>query len=96
MDDKKRKKIIIGCVIAMIAVMILNSLVYSQLVSTQTQQTEVSYNTFLDDLNAKNVDKVQVEQDVIYYTRRSEGTEIPACLSGSLLPVPSIIITPSP
>ena len=74
MDDKKRKKIIIGCVIAMIAVMILNSLVYSQLFSTQTQQTEVSYNTFLDDLNAKNVDKVQVEQDVIYYTRRSEGT----------------------
>ena len=40
MDDKKRKKIIIGCVIAMIAVMILNSLVYSQLFSTQTQQTE--------------------------------------------------------
>ena len=66
MDDKKRKKIIIGCVIAMIAVMILNSLVYSQLFSTQTQQTEVSYNTFLDDLNAKNVDKVQVEQDVIH------------------------------
>ena len=55
MDDKKRKKIIIACVIAMIAVMILNSLVYSQLFSTQTQQTEVSYNTFLDDLNAKNV-----------------------------------------
>ena len=73
MDDKKKKKIIIGCVVAMIAVMILNSLVYSQLFNTQNQQTEVSYNTFLDDLNAKNVDKVQVEQDVIYYTRRTEG-----------------------
>ena len=73
MDEKKRKKIIMGCVIAMIAVMLLNSLVYSQLFNGQNQQMEVSYNQFLDDLNARNVDKVQIEQDVIYYTRRMEA-----------------------
>lgn len=85
MDEKKRKKIIMGCVIAMIAVMLLNSLVYSQLFNGQNQQMEVSYNQFLDDLNARNVDKVQIEQDVIYYTRRMEagaGERLPDWLIG--------------
>ena len=73
MDEQKRKKVIIGCLIAMVAVMLLNALIYNQFFNTRNQQTEVTYNQFLEDLNAKNVDTVQVESDVIYYTRRSSA-----------------------
>ena len=74
MDEQKRRKIIIGCLIAMVAVMLLNMLVYNQFFNPKTQQTEVTYNQFLEDLNAKNVDTVQVNQDVIYYTRRGSDS----------------------
>ncbi len=74
MDEQKRRKIIIGCLIAMVAVMLLNMLVYNQFFNPKAQQTEVTYNQFLEDLNAKNVDTVQVNQDVIYYTRRGSAS----------------------
>ena len=74
MDEQKRRKIIIGCLIAMVAVMLLNMLVYNQFFNPKAQQTEVTYNQFLEDLNAKNVDTVQVNQDVIYYTRRGSDS----------------------
>ena len=74
MDEQKRRKIIIGCLIAMVAVMLLNMLVYNQFFNPKAQQTEVTYNQFLEDLNAKYVDTVQVNQDVIYYTRRSSDS----------------------
>ncbi len=74
MDEQKRRKIIIGCLIAMVAVMLLNMLVYNQFFNPKAQQTEVTYNQFLEDLNAKNVDTVQVNQDVIYYTRRGSNS----------------------
>ena len=74
MDEQKRRKIIIGCLIAKVAVMLLNMLVYNQFFNPKAQQTEVTYNQFLEDLNAKNVDTVQVNQDVIYYTRRGSAS----------------------
>lgn len=84
MDEQKRRKIIIGCLIAMVAVMLLNMLVYNQFFNPKAQQTEVTYNQFLEDLNAKNVDTVQVNQDVIYYTRR--GSDSSARLPDWIIP----------
>ena len=58
----------------MVAVMLLNMLVYNQFFNPKAQQTEVTSNQFLEDLNAKVVDTVQVNQDVIYYTRRGSDS----------------------
>ena len=36
---------------------------------------EVSYNVFLDELEAKNIDQVQVNEDVIYYSLKEDTNE---------------------
>ncbi len=56
--------------VAFIILLLMNSFLFPALLSNNVR--EVSYNTFLDELNKKNIDKVQVDENEIYFSLRDE------------------------
>ena len=52
---------------------VINWLVLPMFANNTVQ--EVSYNVFLDELEAKNIDQVQVNEDVIYYSLKEDTNE---------------------
>ena len=63
--DKKRK-MIWGCMGIALILILINLTVMRKLFA-ENQATEATYNEFLEQLEEKNIDRVQVESDVIYY-----------------------------
>ena len=67
----KRKRILIICAVVMVAMVIFNLFISRSMLSQGTTAT-VTYDEFLRELENKNIDRVQVESDVIYYTLKEE------------------------
>lgn len=70
MKPNNKRSILIYCAIVCILLALINMIVMPGMTGSSTE--EVSYNTFLEQLDAKNIDEVQVETDQIYYTLKSD------------------------
>lgn len=67
---KPKKPIIFYYIIALVVLLLLNTFVFPQMLKKNIE--EVDYGTFLTMLDRKEVDTVQVEDDYIYFTDKSE------------------------
>ena len=74
MENQKRP-LIYYWLIALAVMFVINWLVLPMFANNTVQ--EVSYNVFLDELEAKNIDQVQVNEDVIYYSLKEDTNEEP-------------------
>ena len=72
-DSNTKKPSFYYWIVALIILMLLNSFVFPALFSNNVE--EVSYNTFLDELGKKNIDKVQVDETEIYFSLREKKEE---------------------
>lgn len=68
--ENQKKPLIYYWLIALAVMFVINWLVLPMFANNTVQ--EVSYNVFLDELEAKNIDQVQVNEDVIYYSLKEE------------------------
>lgn len=71
--ENQKKPLIYYWLIALAVMFVINWLVLPMFANNTVQ--EVSYNVFLDELEAKNIDQVQVNEDVIYYSLREDTNE---------------------
>ena len=71
--ENQKKPLIYYWLIALAVMFVINWLVLPMFASNTVQ--EVSYNVFLDELEAKNIDQVQVNEDVIYYSLKEDTNE---------------------
>ena len=67
----KKKNIIIMCAAGLILLVCINLLI-SRLIFSGSKAEEVSYSKFLEELEDKNVDRVQVESSEIYFTLKEK------------------------
>jgi cell division protease FtsH len=68
--NKNKRSILIYCAIVAGLLLIINAMILPSMISDNVE--DVSYNTFLEQLDKKNIDEVQVEDDEIYYSLKSE------------------------
>lgn len=73
--ENQKKPLIYYWLIALAVMFVINWLVLPMFANNTLQ--EVSYNVFLDELEAKNIDQVQVNEDVIYYSLKEDTNEEP-------------------
>ena len=73
--ENQKKPLIYYWLIALAGMFVINWLVLPMFANNTVQ--EVSYNVFLDELGAKNIDQVQVNEDVIYYSLKEDTNEEP-------------------
>lgn len=71
--ENQKKPLIYYWLIALAVMFVINWLVLPMFANNSVQ--EVSYNVFLDELEAKNIDQVQVNEDVIYYSLKEDTNE---------------------
>lgn len=71
--ENQKKPLIYYWLIALAVMFVINWLVLPMFANNMVQ--EVSYNVFLDELEAKNIDQVQVNEDVIYYSLKEDTNE---------------------
>lgn len=71
--NKQRKKMINYYLIALVVVVVLNWVLFPFITSQNIQ--EESYSTFLQQVEEKKVDKVQIQDDTIYYTLDGEDNK---------------------
>ncbi len=71
--ENQKKPLIYYWLIALAVMFVINWLVLPMFANNTVQ--EVSYNVFLDELEAKNIDQVQVNEDVIYYSLKEDTNE---------------------
>lgn len=71
--QNQKKPLIYYWLIALAVMFVINWLVLPMFSSNTVQ--EVSYNVFLDELEEKNIDQVQVNEDVIYYSLKQDETQ---------------------
>ncbi len=70
MKPNNKRSVLIYCAIVCVLLALINMIVMPNVAGSSIK--EVSYNTFLEQLDAKNIDEVQVETDQIYYTLKSD------------------------
>ena len=73
--ENQKKPLIYYWLIALAVMFVINWLVLPMFANNTVQG--VSYNVFLDELGAKNIDQVQVNEDVIYYSLKEDTNEEP-------------------
>lgn len=73
--ENQKKPLIYYWLIALAVMFVINWLVLPMFANNTVQ--EVSYNVFLDELGAKNIDQVQINEDVIYYSLKEDTNEEP-------------------
>ena len=71
--DKKRKSIIYYWVMAMMIIFVMNWLILP--LFTNSDLEKVTYNVFLDELEAENINKVQVTEKAIFFSLIEEKEE---------------------
>lgn len=71
--QNQKKPLIYYWLIALAVMFVINWLVLPMFASNTVQ--EVSYNVFLDELEEKNIDQVQVNEDVIYYSLKEDTNQ---------------------
>ena len=63
MKPNNKRSVLIYCAIVCVLLALINMIVMPNVAGSSIK--EVSYNTFLEQLDAKNIDEVQVETDQI-------------------------------
>ncbi|MBR2520873.1 MAG: ATP-dependent zinc metalloprotease FtsH [Oscillospiraceae bacterium] len=69
---KRKSNFIIYCLVALALLTVLNRGYLQSLMNGSSTEEEVTYDVFLDRLEAGETDKVQVEDDIIYFTVPSQ------------------------
>ena len=70
--NKPKKYLLWYCIIAVVIMMLLNSLLLPLLNGNSLEN--VSYDSFLSELNSGLVDTVELEEDTIYYSKKNDQT----------------------
>ncbi len=73
MKNKKRS-LLFYCIIVAAVLIVINSFIIPSMFS---REQEVSYNVFLEELDAKNIDKVQVNENDIYFSLIDDSAYVP-------------------
>lgn len=73
MKPNNKRSIAIYVAIVAVLILIINAFFLPSVMTNKVE--DVSYNTFLEQLDAKNIDEVQVETDEIYYSLKAEDTQ---------------------
>lgn len=74
MNKNRKKPFIFFWLIAMVILITLNIFVYPSMLKNST--SEVSYNEFLNQLKNKNINRVEVDVEKIYFSLKSDSAEI--------------------
>jgi cell division protease FtsH len=75
MQEQKnpRKPLIYYAVLAFVVLMLLNAFVFPQLLESKVEETD--YGTFLQKLENGEIDKVEIDENILYYSTLSEGED---------------------
>jgi cell division protease FtsH len=73
--NKPQKPVIFYCVIALIVLSLLNIFLFPSLMGQRQSVEEVSYDVFLDQLDQRTIDKVEVQGSTIYFSLK-EGASL--------------------
>ena len=71
-NDNKKRPILLYCILGLGVLMLINTFLFSRFLDGELTM-EVSYNVFLDELEAKNIDLVQVNDDTIRFSLIDES-----------------------
>ena len=71
-NDNKKRPILLYCILGLGVLMLINTFLFSRFLDGELTM-EVSYNVFLDELEAKNIDLVQVKDDTIRFSLIDES-----------------------
>ena len=74
MNKNRKKPFIFFWLIAMVILITLNIFVYPSMLKNST--SEVSYNEFLNQLKNKNINRVEVDVEKIYFSLKSDSADI--------------------
>ena len=72
-ETQTEKTLLFYYMIAAVVLLLLNALVFPAIQERSIQ--EVGYSDFLKGLDQKEIEEVELEQDVIYYTTKKGGEE---------------------
>ena len=67
-----KKNLLLYILIAVVAIMVLNVMFFPALFSDEEKEVDVTYDVFLSQLEAGEIEDVQIEDDYIYYTCPAE------------------------
>ncbi len=73
MKPNNKRSVVIYAAIVAVLVLVINAFFLPNMMSQSEE--DVSYNVFLEQLDAKNINEVQVETSDIYYTLKSEASD---------------------
>ena len=78
---KPRRPLVFYYLIAAVVLLLLNALVFPAIQEGSIRET--TYTDFLDGLEKKEIQEVQLEENVIYYTIEEDGKEV-VCKTGRI------------
>ena len=81
-NNRNRKPLIYYCIITMIITLLLNAFLFPRILEAQV--TEVTYNDFLDKLDAGKVDQVAIEDSQITFTAQSDSGNLAIYKTGRM------------
>ena len=81
-NNRNRKPLIYYCIITMIITLLLNAFLFPRILEAQV--TEVTYNDFLDKLDAGNVDEVAIDDSQIIFTAQGDNGNLAIYKTGRM------------
>ena len=81
-NNRNRKPLIYYCIITMIITLLLNAFLFPRILEAQV--TEVTYNDFLDKLDAGKVDEVAIDDSQIIFTAQSDSGNLAIYKTGRM------------
>ena len=81
-NNRNRKPLIYYCIITMIITLLLNAFLFPRILEAQV--TEVTYNDFLDKLDAGKVDEVAIDDSQIIFTAQGDSGNLAIYKTGRM------------
>ena len=81
-NNRNRKPLIYYCIITMIITLLLNAFLFPRILEAQV--TEVTYNDFLDKLDAGKVDEVAIDESQIIFTAQGDNGNLAIYKTGRM------------
>ena len=81
-NNRNRKPLIYYCIVTMIITLLLNAFLFPRILEAQV--TEVTYNDFLDKLDAGKVDEVAIDDSQITFTAQSDNGNLAIYKTGRM------------
>ncbi len=81
-NNRNRKPLIYYCIITMIITLLLNAFLFPRILEAQV--TEVTYNDFLDKLDAGKVDEVAIDDSQIIFTAQGDNGNLAIYKTGRM------------